>query len=161
MVLYTLDPEKGKGRELLRIDASLLPEHKWEWDWTDWFQDWDISPNGSTVALATRRTQWGIIQIHPLAGGAVRELNLTGWANPMNIRWSADGKGWFLIALSTKGLSSKGTTWPSLLRVDLKGSVQVLRQESNWLDPIPSPDGDHVVLFGQVTTRNVWMLENF
>ncbi len=161
MVLYALDPVKGKGRELLRIGASLLPEHDRDWDLTDWDWDWDVSPDGSSVVLATRRAQRGIIQIHPLAGGAVREVNLTGWANPMNIRWLADGKGWFLIALSTRDLTSKGTKWPSLLRVDLKGKAQVLRQQSDWLDPIPSPDGGYLTLFGQVATRNAWMFDNF
>ena len=79
----------------------------------------------------------------------------------MNIRWAADGKGWFLIALSTKDLSSKATMWPSLLSVDVKGNVQVLRRQSDLLDPIPSPDGRHLALAGQVATRNVWMFDNF
>ena len=161
MVLYALDPLKGKGRELLRIAPSLLPEHNRDGDWTDWVQDADISPDGSTIALATRRAEQGIIQIRPLTGGGVRELNLAGWANTMNVHWSADGKGWFLIAFSTKGLTSKGTTPPSLLRVDLRGKVQVLRQESDWVDPIPSPDGRHLALAGPAATRNVWMFDNF
>jgi hypothetical protein len=108
----------------------------------------------------TESAHKGIIQIHRLADGAVRELNLTGWANPVNVRWSADGNGWFLVALSTEDLISKGTMRPSLLRVDLKGKVEVLRQESDWVDPIPSPDGRHLALHGKVATRNVWMLEN-
>jgi DNA-binding winged helix-turn-helix (wHTH) protein len=162
MVLYALDPVKGKARELLRIGPLLLPEHDARWDFLltqDW--DWDVSPDGSSIALATRSAQKGIIQIRSLASGAVRELSLSGWAHPINIRWSADGKGWFLIALSTKGLTSKGTERPSLLRVDLEGKIQVLRQECSWLDPIPSPDGRRLALGGQVVTRNVWMFESF
>ena len=81
MVLYALDPVKGKGRELWRIDRSLLPEHGPEWDW-GWDYDWDISPNGSSVVLAAGSTKGGIIQIRPLAGGAARELNLTGGIIP-------------------------------------------------------------------------------
>ena len=161
MVLYALDPVKGKGRELLRIDVSLLPEHNFEGDWTDWVQDGDISPDGSTIALAGTRGKQGIIQTRPLAGGAVRELNLAGWANPMNVHWSADGKSWFLVAFSMKSLNPKGATPPSLLRVDLRGKVQVLRQQSDWIDPIPSPDGRHLALAGQIATRNVWMFDNF
>jgi DNA-binding winged helix-turn-helix (wHTH) protein/Tol biopolymer transport system component len=163
MVLHALDPVKGKGRELLRIDRSLLPEHdpEWDWDHSNWAWDWDISPDGSSVALATRSTRGGIIQIRSLVGGAARELNLTEWANPMNIRWSADGKGWFLIALSRKSLTSKEIKRPSLLRVDPAGKVQVLKQESDWVDPIPSPDGHHLALAGQAVTRNVRMSENF
>jgi Tol biopolymer transport system component len=163
MVLHALDPVKGKGRELLSIDRSLLPEHdpEWDWDHTNWAWDWDISPDGSSVALATRSTRGGIIQIRSLVGGAARELNLTEWANPMNIRWSADGKGWFLIALSRKSLTSKEIKRPSLLRVDPAGKVQVLKQQSDWVDPIPSPDGHHLALAGQAVTRNVRMSENF
>jgi Tol biopolymer transport system component len=152
MVLYAVDPVKGKGRELLRVSSSSFPEHTIP----DW--DWDVSPDASSVALATQRAQEGIIQIHRLADGAVRKVNLAGWANVQHVRWSADGKGWYLIAFSTK---QKGTTRPSLLRVDLEGKVEVLRQESDWAEVIPSPDGRHLALNGPAETRNVWMLENF
>jgi DNA-binding winged helix-turn-helix (wHTH) protein/Tol biopolymer transport system component len=161
MVLYALDPVKGKGGELLRIGPSEHDHFFWERDITLWDSDWDVSPDGSSIALATTSSQKGIIQIRSLASGEVRELSLSGWAHPINIRWSVDGKGWFLIALSTKGLTSRGTGLPSLLRVDLAGRVQVLRQECSWSDPILSPDGRHLALAGLVVTRNVWMFENF
>jgi len=155
MVLNALDPVKGKGRELLRVSSSSFPEDTIP----EWL--WDASPDGSSVALATESAQKGIIQIHRLADGAVRKVNLTGWANVQHVRWSADGKGWFLVAFSTKQLTSKGTTRPSLLRVDLEAKVEVLRQESDWVESIPSPDGRHLALNGEVATRNVWMLEEF
>ena len=158
---YVLHPLKGIGRELFKIDPSDLPEHKWDWDWTSWDQDWDLSPDGSSVAVPTRRAQRGSIEIRPFAGGRIRQLSLTGWANLRNVHWSPDGKSLFVIAFSTKGVRPQGTEWPSLLRFDFQGKVQVLRQQSEWLDPIPSPDGRHLALLGQVTTRNVWMLENF
>lgn len=162
MALYALDPAKGKGRELLRIDKSLLPKHGSSWNFLltqDW--DWDVSPDGSSIALATRSTKTGTIQIHSLASGAARELSLSGWTHPMNIRWSADGRGWFLIALPAKEKAAEDAGLPSLLRLDLAGKIKVLRQECSWLDPIPSPDGRHLALGGRSTTRDAWMLENF
>jgi hypothetical protein len=155
MVLNALDPVNGKTRELLRVSSSSFPEDTIP----DW--EWDVSPDGSNVALATQVAQKGIIQMHRLADGAVRKVNLTGWANVRHVRWSADGKGWFLIAFSTEQSTSQGTARPSLLRVDLEAKVEVLRQESDWVESIPSPDGRHLALNGEVATRNVWMLEEF
>jgi hypothetical protein len=86
IVWYALDPVKGKGKELFRIDRSDLPEHKWEWDWTAWDQDWDLSPDGSSVAVPTRRAQKDCVEIRPLAGGRIRQLSLAGWANLMNLK---------------------------------------------------------------------------
>ena len=141
MVLYALDSVKGKARELWRISPLLLPEHDADWDFVTQDWDWDVSPDGSSIALATRSAQKGIIQIRSLASGAIRELSLSGWAHPINIRWSADGKGWFLIALSTKSQTSKGLERPSLLTVDLQGKIHVLRQEarSHTFAGWPSP----------------------
>jgi DNA-binding winged helix-turn-helix (wHTH) protein/Tol biopolymer transport system component len=157
-VLYALDPAKGKGRELLRTGPALFPGQD---------MDWDVSPDGSSLAFVKYDVQKEAleIQVRPLAGGAARELNITGWANAGYIRymgfwesvgfihWEVNGKGWYVTAPSKSG--------SSLLKVDPTGKAQRLTQGSSLSDCIPSPDGRHVVVMGQAITSNVWMLENF
>ncbi|HXJ96155.1 MAG TPA: hypothetical protein VMT20_25220 [Terriglobia bacterium] len=144
-VLYALDPVKGKGREPLST-GPLHPGQE---------SDWDVSPDGSSLAFLRDGAQKGAlqIQIRPLTGGARRELNISGWGNADNIRWAADGRGWFVTVFSAGG--------STLLKVDPTGKAQRLLQGSIWGDAIPSPDGRHVALGGQVVAGNVWMLENF
>jgi serine/threonine protein kinase len=165
-VLYALDPEKGKGREVLRTDPALDPSQD---------EDWDLSPDGSSLAFikgdAQRRSFQ--IQVRPLAGGVGRELNIRGWGNsgvsnpPVardahglvgtagSIRWAADGKGWYVTR-------PEGHTYGwKLLKVDLTGKATQLGQGTDWGLAIPSPDGLHAAVTGPALTSNVWMLENF
>ncbi len=157
-VLYALDPVKGKGREILRTDPALTPAAD---------ADWDVSPDGSSLAFITSdaRKEALQIQIQPLAGGAPRrELNLSVPTLPnlpslrflgaaSYIRWAADGKSWYVTA-----------SWPSgsiLLKVEPTGKAQQLMRGSTWEDAVPSPDGRHVAIMAEALTSNVWMLENF
>jgi hypothetical protein len=85
-MLYALDPEKGKGREVLRTDLPLDPSGD---------EDWDVSPDGFNLALIKGNAQRKSfqIQVRPLAGGVGRELNISGWGNSgVSIRWAADRK---------------------------------------------------------------------
>jgi eukaryotic-like serine/threonine-protein kinase len=157
-VLYAVDPVKGKGRELLRTDPVLPVRSD---------LDWDVSPDGSSLAFIKSGSQKGAfqIQIQPLAGGAPRrELNVSVPTLPSHpsllflgalyiIRWTADGKGWYVTAPSPSG--------SILLKVDPTGKAEQLMQGSTWEDAVPSPDGRHVAIMGEPFTSNVWMLENF
>jgi len=151
-VLYALDPAKGKGRELLRIGPASNPGSD---------SEWDLSPDGSSLAFIKEGPQERAlqIQVRRLGGGFQREVNIGGWGSvgPYRfmafIRWAADGKGWYVTAFSKNG--------SILLKVDPSGKAKRLLRESTWSDAIPSPDGRHVALLGQTLTSNVWMLENF
>jgi eukaryotic-like serine/threonine-protein kinase len=147
VVLYALDPAKGKGRELLRIGPADLPGED---------DHWDVSPDGSSLAFVKGDAPQRAFQIEvrPLAGGVSRKLNIGGWGNVGEyIRWATDEKGWFISG-------SSGNGW-ILLKVDLTGEARQVLPGSAWHDAIPSPDGRHVALMGQVLAGNVWMLENF
>jgi len=123
--------------------------------------DWDLSPDGSSVAFLRSEAQDGDlrIQIRSLAGGASRELDIGKRAPPLAIRWSGDGKGWYVTTWSTT-ISPDSSGW-IVLKIDPTGKSQQPIQGSRWSDPIPSPDGRHVAMMGSVLTSNVWMLENF
>ena len=151
-VFYALDPAKGKGRELLRSGPALNPADD---------GGWDLSPDGSTLALfeADPQKEGFQIEVRPLAGGAGRELDIGGplhvgrWAY---IRWAADGRGWYV---STRTYTYAGA-W-TLLKVDLTGRAQQLIQGRGWADLVQSPDGGRVAMMGWFPASNVWMLENF
>ena len=156
-VLYALDPAKGKGRELLRTDPAPNPGED---------KDWDVSPDGLSLAFIKGDAQRKSfqIQVRPLAGGVGSELNISGWGSNAGecIRWAADGKGWYVTlreGLDPVGVSA--TNGWKLLKVDLTGRSTQLVPGSTWGVPIPSPDGRHVAVTGQVLTSNVGMLENF
>jgi len=151
-VLYALDPVKGKGREPLSTGPPTDPTMQ---------SDWDLSPDGSSVAFLRSEAQDGAlrIEIHSLAGGASRELDISKRAPPLAIRWSGDGKGWYVTTCSTT-ISPDSSGW-IVLKIDPTGKSQQPIQGSRWSDPIPSPDGRHVAMMGSVLTSNVWMLENF
>jgi hypothetical protein len=150
--LYALDPVKGKGRELLRIGRP---------DSTEGDKGCDVSPDGSSLVFLKDDVEKGAfrIQIRPLAGSAGRELNIDGWTNARDIRWAADGKGWYVTTAPSRPVPLRlGDR--TLLKVDLSGKAQQLIQ-GIWADAIPSPDGRRVAMMGRVLVSNVWMWENF
>jgi Tol biopolymer transport system component len=153
-VFYALDPVKGKGRELLRIGRPLFPEGD---------KGWDVSPDGSSLVFIKDDAEKGAfqIQIRPLSGGRGRELNIDGWTNAGNIRWAADGRGWY-VTTSSSVLPLREGDWSwTLLKVDVGGKAQQLMQGFTWADAIPAPDGRHVAVMGWVPASNAWMWENF
>ena len=145
--LYALDPVKGKAGEPLMMGPASDPSEG---------ADWDVCPDGSSLAFIRSAVQSGAsqIEIRPLAGGAPRrQLNLSGRVNVLYFRWAADAKGWYVTASSPSG--------SILLKVDLTGKAQQLMQGYTWGDAIASPDQHHVAIMGRALTSNVWMLENF
>ncbi|HMD85988.1 MAG TPA: protein kinase [Terriglobia bacterium] len=121
--------------------------------------EWDLSLDGSHLAFTQNDMREGHIQILPLAGGEVREVNVKGWSNLFHLFWAADGSGLFVSANPT-------ATRATLLHVDLDGRSQILWQQRYPLvdadgTGIPSPDGHHLAMVGLSTDANVWLLENF
>jgi hypothetical protein len=153
-VFYALDPAKGKGRELFRTGPALNPAED---------GGWDLSPDGSTVALLKLDAQNEAfqIQVRSLAGGASRELDIGGWghigalnATGYYIRWAADGRGWYVST------GTYGGAW-TLLKSDLRGKTQLVTHGDSGLDAMQSPDGRHSAMMGWVPASNVWMLRIF
>ena len=117
---------------------------------------WDLSPDGSHLAFAQYDTREGRIQILPLAGGEVREVNVRGWHGFNRLYWAADGRGLFVVAQPNMGYT--------LLYVDLEGRGNPLWKQSDWSAEergIPSPDGRYLALTVNARDSNVWLLENY
>lgn len=147
LTFYTFDPMTGQ-KSLLK--AIQDPE---------WFlENWSLSPDGSTLALAKkhRAATEAAIRILRVDGTGERTLNLEGWFAISYLDWAADGKRLWVNAASAAGT-------PTLLSVKLNGRVTPSLEETEmqlgWA--IPSPDGRHVALWKSEQSSNVWLLEGF
>ena len=114
LVFYAFDPSRGKGEELTRIDASPNVHYSW-----------DLSPDGSSIALVLSNDQQGRVQVVSLRGERSFTVAVKGWHHLEGAGWAADGKGWFVSSWS------EGSN--TLLFVDLKGQARVLWQQPSLI----------------------------
>jgi eukaryotic-like serine/threonine-protein kinase len=145
LVFTSFDPLKGRGREVARIErnpTSAPPQ-------------WDLSPDGSRIAVGMYNASEGRIRIIPVAGGPASDIVVEGWAGIDYVDWSPDGKALYV--------SSDSSTGTALLRVDLQGHAErVWAERSQYPVPgTPSPDGRHLLLGHWTLQGNVWMVEGF
>jgi DNA-binding winged helix-turn-helix (wHTH) protein/Tol biopolymer transport system component len=147
LVFYALDPIRGKGQELARQAIASGPEIV--------ESNWDLSPDGSRIALAIPEGPPARIRILSLASGTLQDICVTGWSAFQSMEWAADGKGWFV--------ASRSAAANTLLFVDPQGHAYPLRQTAGGYDmyAIPSPDGHRLAFLEYTTTNNAWMIENF
>jgi len=151
LIFSLFDPIKGRGKELTRI--NLRRQGYW------FIYSWDLSPEGSGLALTEYDERQSRIQILPLTGGEPQEFYVKGRGQFLSLFWAADSKGLFV------GAGGYGFSNPELLYVDLLGRARILSEQrrpggyGTW--GIPSPDGRHVALLGFTQQCNVWMLEDF
>src|SRR5207245_7703312 len=117
--------------------------------------DWDLSPDGSKIAISSSGESDGRIRILALSGEATAELNIKGHSGFQSMDWSADGRGLYV---------SSRTAWgANLLYIDLEGNTKALRQQigsfATW--GLPSPDGKHLAFLEWTAAGNAWMMEGF
>ena len=171
LVFYSLDPIKGKGRQLGKIEVLGY----------SYMRGWDLSPDGSQVAVvsahkdtaqvdaAAQITFGARVDVLTLSDGSWRRIlaepadrTISG-DNPQatwfyRVAWTADGKGFYVVAKI--GDSS------NLLHVTSDGKMQPLIangsfQDQNIDDPLPSPDGKYLVFVAEMWDGNAWMIDNF
>jgi Tol biopolymer transport system component/DNA-binding winged helix-turn-helix (wHTH) protein len=146
MTITAFDPLKGRGNVLRTIEND--PLHTYDQQ--------EISPDGSTLAISRSGEPEIRIRLLSLSGGADREIKVKGWPNITGLDRSPDGKGFYCGSSSPQG--------HSLLYVDLKGNVRVLwhyKGGGNAIWGMPSPDGRYLAILGEVINSNVWMIEGF
>jgi serine/threonine protein kinase/Tol biopolymer transport system component len=140
---YDLDPIKGKGHELARIKSSI-----------EVLGDWDVSPDGTQVAVPNHDSREARIRVVALDatepnGMRERELVVPGLANLNGLVWAADGRGWFVSVNTTVG--------NRMLYVYLDGRYRSLGDIIGWV--VPSPDGRHVAFLNRIVATNAWLIE--
>jgi len=148
LTFFHLDPVKGKGEEIARIDGYGAMEPAW-----------DLSPDGSNIAI-----------LDPSGGkNEIRILNVTSrkvtilppldskWPFLQQIRWAMDGKGLF-------GVAESAPSW-DLLSIDANGNAKALYEMPKgtaWIASfVPSPDGRSIAFTKRVFVNDVMLLENF
>jgi Tol biopolymer transport system component len=145
LVITAFDPLKGRGKVLRTIDED--PSHT--------YSETELSPDGSTVSISRGGEPEIHIRLLSLSGAPDHEFTVKGWPNITGLDRSPDGKGYYCGSVSPQG--------NTLLYVDLKGNARVLWQYKGGgsIYGLPSPDGLHLAILGQVLNSNVWMVEGF
>jgi eukaryotic-like serine/threonine-protein kinase len=139
---YDLDPVRGRGVELARTTWSI--EALW---------DWDISPDGTQVAIPdhdSREARIRVVSLEPKANQPrEREVALPGLADLKSLAWAADGQGWFVSVNTTVG--------NQLFYVFLDGRFHSLGDIDGFA--VPSPDGRRVAFLNTIIATNAWLIE--
>jgi len=142
-LFWDLNSEGGKGRELAKTAWSPAI-----------VGDWDISPDGSQVAIPNHDPHKATIRLVPLdarAGTSEKIVTVRTLKNLSGVVWAADGKGWYVAV----GDANRGV----LYFVDLEGRVRTNLMESiRATYAVPSPDGRHVAFADWTVSANVWKL---
>ncbi len=143
LTFTAIDPAQGRKAELSKITTD--PDNT----------GWDLSPDGTRIALSQYDYKKADVQIVSVPGGMPQKLSAMPWTQLSNVAWAADGKSLFLCSFSSRGTS--------ILHMDLNGSTKLLFKEPSWdiFALSPSPDG-HYLAFGPIITNaNAWTIANF
>ena len=145
LVFYAVDPLRGKGNRLGKIEVFGA------------YEDWGLSPDGSSVALVDADKYDGRIEVLNLANGSWHEIAVgPGGEHLQSIAWAADGKSFYATPHSPYLYN--------ILHITLEGKVQKLLDSGRpqWMvSPLPSPDGKYLAFDAQTWDSNVWMIDNF
>ena len=141
-IYYELDPVRGKGRELARIRSS-----------SEVLGDWDVSPDGTEVAIPNHDARGGRIRVVALEPNdkepREHEVILPEVSGLRGLVWAADGRHWFASIDTSIG--------NQLLYVNREGGFHSLGDIQGWA--VPSPDGRHMAFLNRTIASNVWLLQ--
>ena len=143
LVFTDFNPAGGKTVQLLRLgaDPGASPE-------------WDLSPDGVTVAIVNLDDAKDRIRLVQLDSKATRSISLGHAKTLSGISWSAVGKTWFVTSSSVRGAS--------ILNVQSNGTSLELWATSNLVDtPLTSPDDGNLAFTIVTRNSNAWLIENF
>ena len=139
----SLNPLRGRMNEMLRLAADLEASPAW-----------DLSPDGSTVAIVDVDERKDRIRLVALENGSARSIAVGQSEGLSGISWSADGRGWFVTSSSLRG--------SAVLKVRLDGTIAELWKSSTTLEaPLASPDGKDLAFSSSTYNSNAWVIENF
>jgi eukaryotic-like serine/threonine-protein kinase len=144
LVFTAFDPIKGRDREVARIDADL----------PGYFYVWNLSPDGSRVAVLTGKEHQSQIRIFSLPSKSAHDLTVHGWGGFYILNWLSDGTGMIISSKSPQGIT--------LLYVDLKGNAHPLwEHRGSDAYAFESRNGRYLAISASTSNSNLWMIENF
>lgn len=136
-----LDPEFG------RTDTSLrMPDVSQAY--------WDVSPDGSELAMASTRGKDGLIRRIKIQDGSSHEILVKNQPHLQSMDWMQNGNGWIV--------SSRWTHGAELLYVDQEGRQTILRRQSVGFETwgLPNRDGTRFAFLEWSATGSPWLLPN-
>lgn len=147
MIVSAFDAIKGRGTELGRFTLARD---------VDLFVDnllCAISPDGTRLAIA--RSPESSVEIYSIRGKPIAKISSASSGKLISLLWAPDQRGVFVTRKTENGTE--------LLHLDLKGHVESLRKcVGGWACfGFPSPDGRHVAILENNSSKNIWMMENF
>ena len=145
LIFTAFDPVKGRGGELAKLDVDANADYSW-----------DLSPDGTRIALHSRSDRQRIHVFSLTGGRKSQEVVLKGWSlGEYGLDWTPDGKGLYVSSPIPGGVA--------LLHVNLQGDAHVIWKQlggvATW--GVPSPDGLHLAMPGDLQNSNIWMIQNF
>jgi hypothetical protein len=149
-VFHALDPVAGEGPELARTAWSPSVT-----------LDWDVSPDGSQMAIPNHNPQDAKIRLvrltNEVPGVAEKTVTLIGLADLFGVTWTADGQGWYVsVRTATSGILAG-----HLFYVDPQGHWTHLSGPALPSFLVPSPDGRQVVFPQDTAQSNACLFHGF
>jgi Tol biopolymer transport system component len=143
LVFTSFDPLRGRVSELVRL--AVDPEAPIAWD---------LSPDGSTVAIVGMDERKDRIRLVELDSGSAHSMSAGESERLTGINWSPDGKSWFVTSSSLRGAA--------IFYVRANGGVSKLWTTSTKLTaPLVSPEGRNLTFATSTYNSNAWLIENF
>jgi Tol biopolymer transport system component len=143
LVFAALDPVQGRKGEWVRLAADLRGSPAW-----------DLSPDGSSVAIVDLDDRKDSIRLVELESGSSRLIAVGRGQQLSGITWSADGQSWFATSSSVRG--------SAIFQVRRDGAVSELWTTTSTLGtPLTSPDGKNLAFTVSTYNSNAWVIENF
>lgn len=143
LVFTTFDPLRGRLGELVRLAAS-----------PGGWPAWDLSSDGSTVAIVDLDEHKDRIRLVELESGSSRSISVGRSERLSGISWSADGKTWFVTGSSLRGAAVVQVRWDGAIS-------ELWTTSTNLVAPLVSPDGKNLAFSTSTYNSNAWVIENF
>lgn len=142
VVFSAFDPVKGRKSELVKVPFNGFRI------------SWDLSPDGTRLALSEFSYQKAEISIVPLNGAATQKISAMPWTELIAIAWAADGKSLFLASFSSRGTG--------IVHLDFAGHSKLLFKP-NWhvLALHASPGGKYLAFGPVISNSNAWTMGSF
>ena len=136
-----VDPVQGRRGELARLDADPIGTF------------WDLSPDGTRVAVGNCETGDSHIRLMDLHTKIEAQITIKDWPCLTSVDWASDGQSFFASTWASKG--------GSLLHISRTGETKLIYQAAGMSleRPVPSPHGGFLAYSEVTTIGNAWMLE--
>jgi serine/threonine protein kinase/Tol biopolymer transport system component len=154
IVFSILDPSSGRGSEIAKAVIAQTGLES--------YFGWDVSPDGKQIAFVDMGATEGTVRILRRDSSETETITIKGWGYLEFVHWSPDGN--YLYVSGGRG-SSFNDPECAILETDLSGRSKVLVDMppgQGWIaNPVPSPDGRHLIYTQVDWPSSVVMIKNF